>query len=164
MSARGGPAEPRRSSLAFDRAGGRRLLAVAAAGLVPWTAVLGADLTLVFSFGLVNADPWFLVTVLDYLRFTPGGRTAYIDAWLLGAALYGVALGLAVLGTVDLEDPRLTGGLLVCAAVSQFPLVVGFSRRLGYVALPLGSLLLLAVAWWCYWPVVRARAGRTVGE
>ena len=33
----------------------RRLLAVVVAGLVPWTVVvIGAELTLVFSFGLFN--------------------------------------------------------------------------------------------------------------
>jgi len=144
---------------AVDPAGVRRLLAVAAAGVVPWTVVVGPDLTLVFPFGLVNDNPWFLVNALDYLRLTPGGRAAYIDAWLIGAALYGVALALAALGTVDVEDPRLTGGLLVCAALSQFPLAAGFTRRIGYVAVPVGSVLLLGVAWRWYWPAVGA-AGR----
>lgn len=159
MTVPGGSSES--APIAVDSAGLGRLLAVLAVGVVPWTVVVGTDLTLVFPFGLVSDDPWFLVSATDYLRLTPGGRAAHIDAWLIGAALYGVAVGLAALGALTgVEDPRLTGGLLVCAAVSQFPLAAGFTRRVGYVALPVGSLLLLGVAWWWYWPAIRRSACR----
>lgn len=143
----------------LDRSALRRLLVVLALGVVPWTVVLGPDRTFVFPFGLLNDNPWFLVWVHDYLRLSPYGRFAAIDAWLIGAALYGVAVASALVGLTGHEDGRLTGGLLVLAGLSQFPLAVEFSRRLGYVALPVGSVLLLAAAWWLYWSEVRAWVG-----
>ncbi|WP_254537936.1 TIGR04206 family protein [Halomarina litorea] len=146
----------------FDPRAARRLLLLVALAFVPWTVILGPDLTLVFPFGLVNDNPWFLVRVDDYLRLSSYGRFAFIDAWLIGAGLYAVALLSALGGVAGVEDRRLTGGLLVFAGVSQFPLALGFSRRTGYVGLPVGSLFLLAAAWWLYWSDVRAWVGARV--
>ncbi len=149
-------------SPSYDPRAARRLLLVLALAFVPWTVILGPDLTFVFPFGLVNDNPWFLVRIDDYLRLSGYGRFAYIDAWVIGAVLYAVALLSALLGVLGVEDRRLTAGLLVFAGVSQFPLALGFSRRLDYVALPVGSVLLLAAAWWLYWPAVRAWVGTRV--
>ena len=142
-----------------DRAALVRLLVLLALAFVPWTLVAGRSLTFVFPFGLLDSDPWFFVRVDDYLRFSRGGRFAYIDAWLIGSVLYALALVSALFGTVGFEDRRLTAGLLVVAAMSQFPLAVGFSRRPEYVGVPLGSVLLLAAAWWFYGRDVRAWVG-----
>ena len=130
-----------------------------ALGIVPWTVVAGSDLTYVFPFGLLNDDPWSLVWVHDYLRFSPYGRSAAIESWLIGAGIYVGALASALGGVVRREDRRLTGGLLVLAGVSQFPLVQAFSRRPGVLAVPVGSVLLLVAAWWLYWPAVVAWVG-----
>ncbi|MFC6836014.1 TIGR04206 family protein [Halomarina ordinaria] len=134
----------------------RRLLVLLALGVVPWTVVLVAgEATLVFPFGLVNTAPLHLTTLPDFLTFTGGGVPTFLQSWVVGAVLYCCALASAAVGTVWREDPRLTGGLLALAAVTQFPLVLGFAQRLGYTALPVGTLLLLLAAWWLYWPAVR---------
>ena len=146
-------------SIEYDRRAVRRLLLVVAFAFVPWTVILGPARTFVFPFGLFSDDPWFLVPVHDYLRLSAYGRFAYIDAWLIGAGLYLVAVLSALVGVLGVEDRRLTGGLLALAGVSQFPLAAGFSRRLGYVAVPVGSVLLIVAAWWLYWPDVRAWVG-----
>ncbi|MFC7155027.1 TIGR04206 family protein [Halomarina halobia] len=142
-----------------DRAAGtpnRRLFVLLALVAVPWTAVLvGGAVTLVYPFGLVDPASLHLTTLPDYLSYTRGRIPAFIQAWPIGVALYAAALLSAALGVVRREDPRLTGGLLVLTAVSQLPLVVGFSQRFGYTALPVGTVLLLAVAWWFYRPAVR---------
>ena len=132
----------------------RRFLVVVALGFVPWTLVAGSDLTYVFPFGLLNDDPWTLVWVHDYLRFSRYGRSAAIESWLLGVGVYVGALASALGGVAGREDRRLTAGLLVVAGVSQFPLVEAFSRRPGTLALPVGSLLLVVAAWWLYGPAV----------
>jgi len=135
----------------------RRLGAVVVAGLVPWTVLLvGRDLTLVFSFGLVNTDPLALVTAYDYfVRFTEG-LPRFIEAWGTGILLYLLALASAVAGVVWREDPRLTAFALAAAGLSQVSVSLGFTRRLGSTAFPLGTVVLLAVVWWYYWPALRA--------
>ncbi|MFD1512430.1 TIGR04206 family protein [Halomarina rubra] len=133
----------------------RRFAVVLALGLVPWTVVAGRDLTFVFPFGLLNDDPWFLVTVPEYLQYSRYGRAAAIDSWLVGAGVYTGALVSALAGLSGWDDRRLTGGLLVVAGVSQFPLAQWFSLRPGIVAVPVGSVLLLVAAWWHYWPAYR---------
>jgi len=137
----------------------RRLGAVACLGVVPWTVlVIGGELTLVLPLGLVNTDPLQFVSIYDFFfRFT-GTLPQFIQSWGTGVALYTVALASAVSGVLWREDPRITLLSLVGAALSQLGVFLGFNRRLGYVALPVGTALLLAVAWWYYWPLV------TVGE
>ncbi|WP_368280394.1 TIGR04206 family protein [Halomarina oriensis] len=128
------------------------MLVVLALGVVPWTVVAGRDLTVVFAFGLLNDDPWSLVWLPDYLRFSSYGRSAAIEAWLVGVGIYAAAVVSALAGVVGWDDRRLTGGLLVLAGVSQFPLAWSFTRRPDTLGLPVGSLLLLVAAWWYYWP------------
>ena len=55
----------------------------------------------------------------------------------------------AVVGVVlDREDRRVTAGLLVLAGLTQLSLAYGFSRQPGRFAVPLGTVLCLAVVWW----------------
>ena len=134
----------------------RRLVAVVVAGLVPWTVLLiGDEFTLVFSFGLFNTNPPNVVSVYDFFfRFTDG-LPRFIEAWGTGVLLYLLALGSAVAGVVWREDVRLTAFALAAAGLSQISVFLGFNRRIGYVGFPLGTVVLLAVVWWFYWPSVR---------
>ncbi|MDT3436593.1 TIGR04206 family protein [Haloarcula sp. 1CSR25-25] len=137
----------------------RRLLAVVVAGLVPWTVVvIGAELTLVFSFGLFNTNPPELLSVYSYfVRFT-GMLPQFIESWGSGVLLYVFALSSAVVGVVWREDVRLTALALAGAGLTQIPVFLGFTRRLNYVAVPVGTLVLLAVVWWYYLPAIRTDA------
>jgi uncharacterized protein (TIGR04206 family) len=134
-----------------------RLLAVAALALVPWTILSSGVLTLLFPFGLVNTTPLHLTTLLEYRRFTGGfaGLPGFLQAWPTSVLLYLGALASAIGGVAGHEDRRVTGGLLVFTAIAHLGLAVGFLRT-GRLAVPLGPVLAVAVAWWCYWPAVRA--------
>jgi uncharacterized protein (TIGR04206 family) len=140
----------------MDRGPRRRLIAIVVAGLVPWTVVqIGAELTLVFSFGLFNTNPPELLSVYSYfVRFT-GALPQFIESWGSGVLLYVVALASAVAGVVWREDVRVTALALAGAGLTQFPVFLGFNRRLNYVAVPVGSIVLLIVVWWYYLPAIR---------
>ncbi|KAA9398138.1 TIGR04206 family protein [Haloarcula sp. CBA1130] len=139
----------------MDHGPRRRLIAVVVAGLVPWTVVLiGAELTLVFSFGLFNTNPPELLSVYSYfIRFT-GALPQFIESWGSGVLLYAFALASAVVGVVWREDVRITALALAGAGLTQIPVFFGFNRRLNYVAVPVGSIVLLAVVWWYYLPAI----------
>jgi uncharacterized protein (TIGR04206 family) len=141
----------------MDRGPRRRLIAVVVAGLVPWTVVLiGKELTLVFSFGLFNTNPPELLSVYSYfIRFT-SALPQFIESWGSGVLLYAFALASAVAGVVWREDVRVTALALAGAGLTQLPVFLGFNRRLNYVAVPVGSLVLLIVVWWYYLPAIRA--------
>ena len=133
----------------------RRLAAVLFAGLVPWTVlVIGGELTLVFPAGLVNTNPPNYVSIVDFFFRYTAGLPSFIESWGTGVLLYLLALSSAISGLLWREDPRITMLSLVGAALLQVGTFLGFSRRLGYVALPVGTVVLLAVAWWYYWPLV----------
>jgi uncharacterized protein (TIGR04206 family) len=132
----------------------RRLLAILVLGIIPWSVITtGGFVMLVFPFGFVNVDPWHLLTLPEYLRFSGGLTTRYIGMWPIGTLLYAVTLVSAVSGVFGYEDRRLTGGFLVSTALSQIPFVLGFAQRLKYSAYPVGIVLMFVVAWWFYWPV-----------
>ncbi len=136
----------------------RRLLVLLVLGFLPWTVLVGESLTLVFAFGLLNPNPLHLTTLYEYLfRFTGGfaALPTYLRAWPVSVLLYLGSLTSALGGLLGYEDPRVTGGLLALAGVSHVSLAVGLSRGIGRVAIPVGTVLLLAVAWWLYWPAVR---------
>ena len=141
----------------MDRGPRRRLVAVVVAGLVPWTVVLiGEELTLVFSFGLFNTNPPELLSVYSYfVRFT-SALPQFIESWGSGVLLYAFALASAVAGVVWREDTRVTALALAGAGLTQFPVFLGFNRRLNYLAVPVGSFILLIVVWWYYLPAIRA--------
>jgi len=134
----------------------RRLVAVVAAGLLPWTILfIGDELTVLFTFGLFNTNPPQLVSIVDYLVRYTDALPSFIESWGTGVLLYLLALGSAASGVFWREDHRITALALLGAALSQVGVAVGFSRRMGTLALPLGTIGLLAVAWWYYWPLVR---------
>ena len=134
----------------------RRLVAVLVAGLVPWTVlVIGGELTLVFTAGLVNTNPPNFVSITDFfLRYT-AGLPQFIESWGAGVLLYTLGVTSAVSGVLWREDPRVTALSLVGAALLQVGVFLGFDRRLGYTAIPMGTAVLLTVVWWYYWPLLR---------
>ena len=133
-----------------------RFLAVLLAGLVPWTVlVIGGEVTFVFAFGLVNTNPPAVVSVVDFFyRFTDG-LPQFIEAWGTGVALYVVALGSALSGLVWRDATRLTAFALTATALSQLPVALGFNRRIGTLVFPLGTVVILGLVWWVFWPAVR---------
>jgi len=133
----------------------RRLAAVVCCGLAPWTVlVIGGELTLVLPLGLVNTNPLQYVSIYDFFfRFTDS-LPSFIEAWGTGVLLYALALASSLSGVVWREDPRITMLSLVGAALSQVSVFLGFNRRIGYLAIPVGTVVLLALAWWYYWPLV----------
>lgn len=134
----------------------RRAFVVLALGVIPWTLITTTStVTLVLPFGLVDANSWHLLTLFEYLYLSGGQIAPFLRAWPIGALLYVCGLMSAVGGIFGREDPRLTGGFLVLTAVSQIPLVLGFSRRVGYSVFPVGIVLMLVVVWWVYWPMVK---------
>jgi len=137
----------------------RRLLAHLALGLVTWTVLVGSGVTLLFPFGLVNADPLHLTLLDDYLRFARGfaALPRYLQAWPVSVGCYLAALASALTGVVWREDPRVTGGLVVLTGLSHATVAVGLSRGIGRLALPVGPVLAFAIVWWWYWPAVRRR-------
>jgi uncharacterized protein (TIGR04206 family) len=139
----------------------RRLAAVACLGLLPWTVVLlDGEASFVFGFGLANTNPLTLVNLYDYLFVYTGGLPGRLQAWPAGVVLYVGALASAVGGLLSVEDPRLTGGLLVCAGLSHGHVAYGLYRVYGTspaTVLPVGAVTTWAVAWWFYWPLVRKR-------
>jgi len=133
----------------------RRLGAVVLVGLLPWTVLLiGGELTLVFPAGLVNTNPLQFVSIYDFfVRYTTG-LPAFIQSWGTGVLLYTLALVSALSGVVWREDSRITALSLLGAGLSQIGVFLGFNRRLGYVAVPVGTVVILALVWWYYWPLI----------
>ena len=116
---------------------------------VPWSVQVfsGRDATLLFAWGLVNTNPLMVTTLPEFLFLYTMGLPEYILAWPLSVGLYLTALASAGVGWVTgREDPRVTAGLLVVAAVAQAQLAWGFSVQPNRVAWPVGSVALVAVA------------------
>jgi len=135
----------------------RRLAVVAVLGLLPWTVlVIGSELTLVFPAGLLNTNPLQFVSIYDFFVSYTERLPSFIRSWRTGVLLYAIALLSAFSGVVWREDPRITALALVGAALSQVGVFLGFNRRLGSLALPVGTVVLLAVVWWYYWPLLTA--------
>lgn len=140
----------------------RRVVAVALLGLLPWTVVLlEGEASLVFGFGLVNTNPPTLVNLYDYLFVYTDGLPRRLQAWPAGVLLHAGALVSALGGLRRLEDPRLTGGLLVFAGLAHAQVALGlhasYGATAGIVVVPLGAAAAWAAAWWYYWPLVRER-------
>lgn len=135
----------------------RRFVAVLAAGVLPWSVVVaGSELTLVFSFGLVDPAPAHLTDVVSYTFLHTRGLPEFLFAWPAGVLLYAVALASAVSGAVfGREDRRVTAALLVLVGLTQVTFAWGFTRRAGTVAFPLGTVTCWTVVWWFDWPALR---------
>ena len=136
----------------------RRLVAVVLAGLVPWTVLfIGDELSVIFTFGVFNSNPPELTPIsVFFFSDATRGLPRFIESWGIGVALYLVGLASAIGGVVWQENQRITAAALTFAGLSQLWVAGGFGRRLGYTALPVGTIVLLAVVWWHYWPAVRA--------
>jgi uncharacterized protein (TIGR04206 family) len=137
----------------------RRVLVLVALAVVPWSVQVFSvgDATFLFPWGLLNTNPLHVTPITDFLFRYTMGLPNYILAWPLGTLLWVGALASAVFGFFDREDPRVTAGLLVLAGVTQLSVAAGFSVQPYRTAYPTGTFALWLVAWWVYWPLVRAR-------
>jgi len=143
--------DTRRQSDGSNRSQYRRVAVLAALALVPWTFVSAPGVrTYLFSFGLFNFDPAQLTTITDYYFTFTAGLPQYLVAWGVGALVYGLALTSAVSGLIWREDVRLTAALLVVAGLAELWVAWGFMRRPGYLAVPVGTVLMWTVVWWYY--------------
>jgi uncharacterized protein (TIGR04206 family) len=130
-----------------------QLLALLLIFLAPWAVLSTGDL--VFAWGLVTLDPIHVTTLPDYLFVYTRGLPRRLLAWPVAVLLYLLAFGSALLGTVDREDGRVTGGLLVFAGVSNLRFALGTGRP-GLLVVPVGTVLLWTGAWWFYWSDLRS--------
>jgi len=138
-----------------------RLLVLVLAAALPWTvvAIAGRGMTTVFAFGLVDLNPAVdpttrVLPLPDLLRYG-GGLPRNPELLPASVVLYLAALASAAAGPVGREDTRLTAGLLVLAGVTHLGVAHAFLHRPGYTAVPLGAVVLVALAWWFYWQDLR---------
>ncbi len=77
-------------------------LAFVVALAVPWSVQVftGRDATLLFAWGLVNTNPYTLVTLPEFLFVYTRGLPGFILAWPLSVGLYALAAGSAVVGRI----------------------------------------------------------------
>ena len=136
----------------------RRLLVYAALFVVPWSVVNARGVvTLVFPFGLLNFGPLQVTDVVSYATVYTQRLPEFLLGWPVGVGLYLAGLASVLSGLLfGREDPRFTAGLFVFAGVTQITLVLGFSRRVGTTAVPVGAVLLWLAVWWFDWPAIRA--------
>jgi len=130
-----------------------QLLALLLIFLAPWAVLSTGDL--VFAWGLMTLDPIHVTTLPDYLFVYTRGLPRRLLAWPIAVVLYLLAVGSALLGTVDREDGRVTGGLLVFAGVSNLRFALGTGQP-GLLVVPVGTVLLWTGAWWFYWSDLRS--------
>jgi uncharacterized protein (TIGR04206 family) len=143
----------------------RRLAVVAALAVLPWVVVIrGAYVTVIGSVGYLGVPSLNVVAIVTYVQNTGGSPPEYMLAWAASLAVYVVAVASAAAGLYDHEDPRLTGGLLVVLGLSLLSVAMGFGQRPTYLAVPVGTILAWAIAWWYYWPPVRAMLAGTTPE
>jgi uncharacterized protein (TIGR04206 family) len=138
----------------------RRLAAILALGVVPWSIVLaGSELTLVFSFGLVDPQPFFFTDLYTYVTVFTEGLPQFLRAWPIGTGIYALAVVSALSGVLfDREDRRVTALLLVLVGLTQLSFAWGFTRRALTVAFPVGTVLSWTIVWWFDWETLRSLA------
>ncbi|GAB3410295.1 hypothetical protein GCM10027435_00770 [Haloparvum alkalitolerans] len=152
-----------------------RLAAAATLALlfVPVTALrAGAgDYTLLMPWGFLNTAPLapdrsiHVYTVASYFLDGPpvAALPRSITVWPVALACHLLAAGSAVAGALfGREDRRVTGGLLVLAAVGSAWVAVGVGARGGspLAAPPLGAAVTLGVAAAFYGPALRRAVAR----
>ncbi|PYZ02842.1 TIGR04206 family protein [Halogeometricum sp. wsp3] len=103
--------------------------------------------------GVIEISPANAFGYCAIIRFT-SALPQFIESWGSGVLLYAFALASAVAGVVWREDVRVTALALAGAGLTQFPVFLGFNRRLNYVAVPVGSLSCFGVRWY-YLPAIR---------
>ena len=137
--------------------GHRRLVAILALFVVPWSFVdAGGLVTLVFPFGFVNVDPLHLEDIVSFVTVDTNGLPQFLLAWPVGVSIYLLAVASALSGVAfGREDRRVTALLLVLVGLTQLRMALGFSARLDTYAVPLGTVFCLAVVWWFDWPAIR---------
>ena len=140
------------------------LAAILAVCVVPWIAVPNGtgDLTFVMSWGLVNTNPWHVLSLSEYLGATRGFETLpwSLQVWPISLGFYIGAVASAAGGVLaDREDPRLTVGLLVLSGVGSTMVWQGLIGRGSWGAMPVGVLATGIVVWWFYWPALRRFGG-----
>lgn len=131
----------------------RRLLAVLAAGLVPWTVLwAGTAGDLVFPWGLVTTEPFAVLGLPEFLRETTAFEAlpARLRAWPVGTVCWLGGLASAGLGVAGREDTRVTAACLALAAGSHLVFTVGFLRYDAYTAVPVGPVVLAGLAAWSW--------------
>jgi uncharacterized protein (TIGR04206 family) len=139
----------------------RRLAALVVLGILPWSVVLAGELlTVVFAFGMANPEALRLTRIDQYVFVYTRGLPLFLLSWPIGVVLYLFAVGSAAFALLDREDPRVTASLLVLVGLTQVSFAWGFSRRIGYVAVPLAAVFTWTFVWWVYWPRVRAGSRR----
>ena len=132
-------------------------MAVCGLSIIPWVALPNGagDLTFVMSWGLVNTNPWHVLSLPEYLGATRGFGTLpwSLQVWPISFGFYIGAVASAASGVlIDREDPRLTAGLLVLSAVGS---LIVWQRLAGHGVsgtIPLGVLATGIVVWWFYNP------------
>ena len=133
------------------------VLALLVCGVLPWVAIGNAhgDTTYVMGFGLVNTNPFVILTLPEFISQTLGFESLprSLQAWPVGLICYVGALASAVGGAVfGREDPRVTGGLVLLASVAGLFVWSRFAFRTGSQAIPIAPIAFAAVAWWWYLP------------
>lgn len=127
----------------------RRLLALLAAGLLPWVVVVsGGEVGLVLSWGLADPTSGDVTTLPAYVRLTGGlAVSRHLLAWPVATVLYLAAVASAAGGALGREDRRVTAGLLVVVGATLLPVAAGVGRATGVAAAPVGSAVCWAAAW-----------------
>ena len=142
------------------------MLAFVGALAVPWSVQVfsGRDATLLFAWGLLNTNPYTLVTLPEFLFVYTQGLPEFILAWPLSVGVYGLAVASAAVGWWRRrENVRVTAGLLAVAAVLQVQLAWGFSVQPNRTAWPVGSVALTGVAAIHYWAAENETADPDTG-
>ena len=129
----------------------RRLAGLIAIPFAPWLVLFyPGEVDLVFAWGLLSVDPLRVVWLHEYLFVQTPGLASLPDhlvAWPLSALFYVGAVVNAALSTLDVEDRRVTAGLLLIAAATNLRMWAGLSIG-SASAVPLGAILLVIAAWW----------------
>lgn len=128
-----------------DGWGYHRAAVLLLAGILPWGVVTWSNgFYLVFVFGStrVGFSGFNVLSVPLFAPITPG----FTVARAIGALCYLLALGSAVLGRFDLEDRRVTAGLLFLAGVSALQFALELNGQRGILVLPIGVVTLWVAA------------------
>lgn len=127
----------------------QRLLAILLVGLPPWVVMFyPGGMEVYFAYGFVSYHGVFTSLPTYLSMVVVSVLPQRLLAWPVSAVLWILALVSAALGSY--EDRRVTDGLLALAGLNQLAFAIGFWTAEGYVALPIGAVLLLGLAWWDY--------------
>ncbi|MFB6185647.1 MAG: TIGR04206 family protein, partial [Halobacteriaceae archaeon] len=122
----------------------------------PWTIYIvpNGEPSFVFAWGLVNIAPLHIVTLPTYLLTltnNPLTLPQRLLAWPISTGLYGLAIGNYLLQFFDLEDQRLTAGLLFLAAGNLLFFTLGTTVFPKVIGLPIGTVIVGFIGILLYW-------------